>query len=116
MAPQHLASDDHPVLIYSTFPDVEAAKKTASELVAARLAACVNILPQMVSVYRWEGSVSQDDEVVLIAKTRSQNVDAVTSAINASHPYDLPAVVALPVVGGSMAFCQWILSETDSAQ
>ena len=107
--------NDAPVLIYATFPDVETAKAAGGDLVRSRLAACVNVLPEMISVYRWQGEVENDREVVMIAKTRGSLVDKVTAQIVAAHPYDLPAVVAIPVVGGSAAFCDWILQETDPA-
>lgn len=109
------AADDGPVLVYATFPDIDQARATAGRLVEDRLAACVNILPQMVSVYRWDGAVAEDREVVLIAKTRHGLGRAVTDAITDSHPYDLPAVLILPVGGGHAPFCRWILSETAGA-
>ena len=103
-----------PVFIYATFPDIASARKTGRMLVENRLAACVNILDGMVSVYRWEGAIAEDDEVVMIAKTRSDRVAAVTSAITDEHPYDEPAVVALPIVGGSDSFCRWIVEESNA--
>ncbi len=103
---------DGPVLIYSTFPDLGTAKRAAAGLVEHRLAACVNILPEMVSIYRWEGEIEEDTEVVLIAKTRRALVEPATAEISGSHPYDLPAILALPIEGGSVPFCDWIMAES----
>ncbi|PLX37101.1 MAG: divalent-cation tolerance protein CutA [Hyphomicrobiales bacterium] len=107
---------DHPVLVYSTFPDKETALGVGRSLVADRLCACVNILPQMISVYRWEGEVEEGDEVVMLVKTRSTLADAVVAAIVERHPYDVPAVLVLPTEGGNPAFCDWIFDETSSAK
>lgn len=100
------------VAIYATFPDIETAEATGSELVEMRLAACANILPAMRSIYRWNGAIERDDEVVAIVKTRRALVDAVTAAIVARHPYDTPAVVAFPIVAGAEAYLDWVRAET----
>lgn len=102
-------------LIYTTFPDVESAKEIGGHLVAERLAACTNILPGMISVFRWEGEIATEGEVAMIVKTRRDLVDAVTAAVVEKHPYDVPAVVALPVSGGSKPFLDWIGEETSEA-
>ncbi len=99
-------------LVYMTAGSVEEAKAIGASLVERRLAACVNILPGMLSQYRWEGSVQTDEEAVLIAKTRSELVDALTGHVQEVHSYDCPCVVALPIRGGNPAFLQWIADET----
>jgi len=104
--------DDDPTLIYATFPDIGVAETIGASLVRQQLVACVNILPGMISIYRWHGAVEQDSEVSMIAKTRAGQVDAVTAAILAEHPYDTPAIVAVPVSGGSRPFLDWIRRET----
>jgi periplasmic divalent cation tolerance protein len=108
-------SDGDPILVYATFPDLGIAEAIGASLVRQQLAACVNILPGMISIYRWEGAVEQDSEVSMIAKTRAGLVDAVTAAIVAEHPYETPAVVAVPVCGGSAPFLDWIRAETGGA-
>lgn len=102
-------------LVYMTAGSMEEARSVGASLVERRLAACVNILPGMLSQYRWEGSVQTDEEVVLIAKTRGELVDALTGHVREIHSYDCPCVVALPIEGGNPAFLQWIADETAGA-
>lgn len=104
--------NDKAVLVYSTFPRVDVAESVGGVLVDAGLAACVNILPGMVSIYRWEGQRQRDAEVVMIIKTRASLADRIVTETRARHPYDNPALLVLPVEGGSEAFLSWILSET----
>ncbi len=99
-------------LVYMTAGSVEEARAIGTSLVERRLAACVNILPGMLSQYRWEGSVRTDEEAVLIAKTRRGLVEALTGHVREIHSYDCPCVVALPVEGGNPDFLQWIADET----
>ena len=107
MAPQQPT-----VVVYATAPDVATATDIAQALVNARLAACVNILPSMLSVYRWEGKVNTDDEVVMIIKTQRRLSDHVVQEVCARHPYEVPAVMVLPVETGNVDFLDWIASET----
>ncbi|MGX1100046.1 divalent-cation tolerance protein CutA [Amorphus sp. MBR-141] len=102
-------------LVYATFPDIGVAETIGASLVRQNLVACVNILPGMISIYRWEGAIERDAEVSMLAKTRADLVEAVTAAIVAEHPYETPAVVAVPVSGGSGPFLDWIRAETGSA-
>ena len=103
-------------LVYMTAGSVEEARAIGASLVERRLAACVNILPGMLSQYRWEGSVQTDEEAVLIAKTRDDLVDALTGHVREIHSYDCPCVVALPIGGGNPEFLQWIAGETAEAE
>ena len=103
------------VLIYVTFPSLEAAEKLGGELVEQRLAACVNILPGMISIYRWQGKHQRDAEVVMIAKTRESQKEAVIEAVKRRHTYETPAILVLPVEGGSEAYLSWIAAETSTA-
>lgn len=98
--------------VYVTAPDKAAACDIGRALVEARLAACANVLDGMTSVYRWQGRVQEDSEAVLIAKTREELVPALTAKVRALHSYECPCIVALPVVGGSQAFIDWIEAET----
>lgn len=82
-------------------------------LVEERLAACANVIEGMTSVYRWQGAIQEDPEVVLIAKTRRELVDRLTARVRELHSYDVPCVVALPVQGGNAAFLDWIVAETE---
>jgi periplasmic divalent cation tolerance protein len=100
------------VLIYATFPGLAAAERIGGELVKARLAACVNIVPGMRSIYRWQGAVHRDEEVVAIIKSRAALASRVVGWVRVAHPYTNPALVTLPVTGGSADFLGWIVAET----
>lgn len=104
--------NNKPVLVYSTFPSLDAAEAVGRELVERRLAACVNILPGMTSIYRWEGAIARDAEVVMIIKTRASLADPTISAVKALHTYTNPALVVVPVIGGSAAYLRWLGEET----
>jgi periplasmic divalent cation tolerance protein len=88
------------------------ARTIARALVEERLAACCNLLDGMTSVYRWQGEIQEDAEVVVIAKTRAELVERLTARVQALHSYDVPCVVALPVSGGNPAFLDWIAAES----
>ncbi len=99
-------------LVYATFPDADVAERTAGELVALEIAACVNIFPAMCSIYRWQGQLEKSLEVAAFIKTQPALVERVIGALKASHPYANPAVLVLPVAAGSPEFLQWIVDET----
>jgi periplasmic divalent cation tolerance protein len=99
-------------LVYMTAGTKEEAVKIGKELVSERLAACVNVIDKMSSIYWWEGEVQQDEEVVLIAKTRESLVNELVEKVKTRHSYSVPCVVALPIVGGNQAFLDWIADET----
>jgi periplasmic divalent cation tolerance protein len=103
------------VMVYTTFPDAEAAAAVGRALVGARLAACVNILPTMTSIYHWEGRCETAAEAVMLIKTRASLADAVVEAIRARHSYDVPAIVVLDIAGGAAPYLAWIASETATA-
>src|SRR5262249_46024869 len=103
------------VFVYTTFPSVVEAEKAGADLVGARLAACVNILPGMVSIYRWQGAVERAEEAVMIIKTRASLAEAVRASVRATHPYDTPAVVVLPVESVDERYFAWILAATAPA-
>ena len=107
-----MRENDKPVLIYSTFPDAVLAETAGRALVEQSLCACVNILPAMTSIYRWEGAVETASEAVLIIKTRTGLVPDVMAAVSAIHPYELPAFVVLAVEGGLAPYLDWIVSST----
>lgn len=100
------------VLIYATFPTQEVAEAIGADLVERRLAACVNILPGMTSLYVWDGRLTRDSEVVMLIKTRAALAEAVIAEGRKQHPYANPAFVTLPVIGGSADFLGWIAGET----
>lgn len=100
------------VLIYATFPSLAVAERIGGELVGCRLAACVNVIPGMQSIYRWQGTVQRDDEVAAFVKTRLALAARVVGWVRIAHPYTNPALVTLHAIGGSADFLSWIASET----
>ncbi len=107
-----MRENDKPVFIYSTFPTAESAEAAGGALVDQGLAACVNILPGMTSIYRWEGKRQRESEVVMIIKTTAALADRVITETRKMHPYTNPALVVLPLSGGSTDFVDWILEQT----
>jgi periplasmic divalent cation tolerance protein len=103
---------DEPVLVYTTYPSLVEAETAGRALVEAGLAACVNILPGMVSIYRWKGAVERAHEVVMIVKTRATLKQKVAEAVRERHSYETPAVLFLPTSGGDEDYVGWILAET----
>ena len=101
--------------VYMTAGSADQARMIGEYLVAERLAACVNMIPGMTSIYRWEGDIKRDEEVVLIAKTRKDRVEALTDQVMRLHSYDCPCVVVLPLEGGNRAFLEWIGEQVEDA-
>jgi len=99
-------------LIYMTTETREQAERIGHALVGERLAACVNIVDGMRSIYWWDGAVRQSGETILIAKTRKSLVDRLTERVRELHEYDCPCIVSLAIDGGNKAFLDWIEAET----
>lgn len=95
-------------LILCTCPDAEVAATIANALVAENMAACVNILPGVRSVYRWQGQIEAAQEHLLLIKSQSALYPAIEAAIKALHPYDVPEIVAVAIERGSVEYLQWI--------
>ena len=102
--------------VYITTGDVDEARRIAQELVELRLAACANILSRMESVYRWEGKICNENEAVLIAKTKTALLSQLTKKVKSIHSYDCPCIVALPIQSGYSPFLDWIDAETRSPE
>ena len=100
------------VSVHVTAPDVECARRLARAVVEDRLAACVNVLPGMCSVYRWEGDVHEDDEVLLLVKTRRALVPALLARLEELHPYEVPCVLVLPIEDGLASYLRWLDDST----
>jgi len=107
-----MGNAERPVLIYTTFASLEDAKAVGAALVEARLAACVNMFPGMISLYQWEGVREEANEIAMIIKTRESLTEQVLAETKRLHPYEVPALLVLPVEGGSAEYCAWIVSET----
>ena len=103
------------VLVYTTYPSIVEAEAAGRKIVERRLAACVNILPGMVSHYWWQGKVERGEEVVMIVKTRAALADAVAAAVKEMHSYATPAILVLTVEHVDPAYHAWIVQETQGA-
>ena len=97
-------------IIYSTLPNIEIARKIATEVIRHKLAACVNILPHVESIYGWQGAIETSNEVVIICKTTQNNSSALIKMIAAKHPYDTPSIFALNSTETNSKFEEWINS------
>src|SRR5687768_4779475 len=103
---------DEVIVVLTNLPDRAGAVKLAQALVDRRLAACVNVLAECTSVFRWKGVVENAAEVPVLIKTRADRYGEVEAAIRELHPYELPEIVALPVRGGLDEYLQWVAGET----
>ncbi len=99
-------------MVYCTCPDRDTASALARALVAENLAACCNVVEGLTSVYRWEGKVEEDPEVLLIAKTTWERYPALERSIQGNHPYELPEILAVPVTAGLAGYLDWVAEET----
>lgn len=100
--------------VLCTCPDSEVARRLAGGLLEAGLAACVNVLPEIRSIYRWQGETCDDAEVLMIIKTTQTAYPELERWLLANHPYDVPEVLALPVGLGSSSYLKWVEQETRS--
>ena len=106
MSDEVFASDVR--IVISTAPDAEAALRLGRVLVEERLAACVNVVPGVRSIYRWKGAIEEADEVMVVFKTTAAAVPALAERLAALHPYEVPEVLALEPAAGTEAFLTWI--------
>ena len=100
-----------PVVVLSAIGAQSDALKIARALVEERLAACVNVVPGITSIYRWKGVVEQEPELLLVIKTLAERVDALKARLLELHPYELPEVVVIPIGGGHGAYLEWIAQQ-----
>ncbi|MGD8981400.1 MAG: divalent-cation tolerance protein CutA [Desulfobacterales bacterium] len=98
-------------LIYITAGNKDEAVMIGKALISDRLAACVNIIENMYSMYMWDGKLQDDKETILIAKTTKDRVTCLIEKVNALHSYDCPCIVTLPVSDGNPAFLKWVANE-----
>ena len=99
--------------VYMTAGSLEEAKNISQILVEQNLAACVNLIENMISIYKWEGKLEEGQEVVMVAKTRKTLMPKLIETVNRLHSYDCPCILELPIQGGNPDFLKWILGETD---
>jgi periplasmic divalent cation tolerance protein len=103
------------VFVYTTYPSVVEAERAGRVLVERRIAACVNILPGMVSLYWWQGAIERGDEVVMIIKTRASLAEMVRAAVKEMHSYTTPAILVIPLESVDRDYHAWIEAETTGA-
>lgn len=103
---------DNVLIVLTNCPDAEVADRIARTLVEQKLAACVNRMPAVDSVYRWQGAVERAVEVPLLIKSTRERLPEVQEAIRALHPYEVPEILAIPVVAGLPAYLRWVVGET----
>ncbi|KAH7302174.1 hypothetical protein KP509_23G059600 [Ceratopteris richardii] len=100
------------IVVYVTVPNKDAGKELANSIINSRLAACVNQVPGVESTYLWEGKVETDSEVLLIIKTRESLLESLTQHVIQNHKYDVPEVIALPIIGGNPSYIKWLEEST----
>lgn len=106
-----MGTHDTPEPVYvslCTCPNMQTAQELAEALVSEHLAACVNILSGVVSIYRWQTEIETDNEVLLIIKTKESSVDALAARIEALHPYEVPEVISHPITAGNKNYLDWV--------
>jgi periplasmic divalent cation tolerance protein len=103
------------VFVYTTYPSIVEAERAGRALVERRLAACVNILPGMISHFWWQGALERGEEVVMIVKTRASLAEQVGAAVKEMHSYATPAILVLPIESVDRGYLDWLMAETAPA-
>lgn len=109
-----MAGQPDAVVVLVTVPEGAAARQLADELIRGRQVACVNIVPAVDSIFWWRGEMDTARESLLVVKTRASRLEAVVEMVKRRHPYEVPEVIALPVVGGNPDYLEWLASEVES--
>lgn len=102
------------IMVYMTAPDAETARRIGRTLVERRLAACVNILPAVESMYWWDGAVQSEGEAAFVAKTRVELYESLQDCVLGMHPYEVPCIVALNIDRGHAPFLSWVGAQTEA--
>jgi periplasmic divalent cation tolerance protein len=108
-------SDVSAIVVLSTFPDAAKAAEIARVLIDERLAACVNLVPTVRSIYRWQGALQDDAESLAIIKTTADRHAALAARLVELHPYEVPEIIALPVAAGHAPYLAWLAGEVDQS-
>jgi periplasmic divalent cation tolerance protein len=108
------AAPKEAIVVFMTAANREEAARIADKLVESRLAACVQILPEMESVYRWQGRIERQQELLVIAKTTLPKFDQLEKEVRALHSYETPEIVAIPLSSGSEPYLQWLHKSVNS--
>ena len=104
--------DSQPLVVYCTCPDQTTAERIAEAVLIERLAACANIVPGLISIFRWQGQIRRDPELLLILKTREAVYSLLEGRIRELHPYEVPEIVALPIQAGAADYLGWLTDNT----
>lgn len=104
-----------PIVVFMTAASAEEAMRIAEALVDRKLAACVQVLPEMQSIYLWKGEVERAREVLMIAKTTMAQFDGLQSQLRAIHSYETPEIIALPIVAGAEDYLKWLTSSLEGS-
>jgi periplasmic divalent cation tolerance protein len=104
--------ETHVVVAFSTFPSADKAAEVARTLVSEGLAACVNLVGSVRSIYRWQGEVCDDQETLAIVKTTAERFEAMKTRLVELHPYEVAEVIAVPVEAGHVPYLAWVAAET----
>ena len=107
-----MPNEKNPIVVLVTTKDIAEAKKIADKLIKEKLAACVNIVEKVHSVYRWKGKICKESEALCIIKTVKRNFKALEKKIKSMHSYTVPEVIGLPIEIGSEKYLKWVLKET----
>ena len=105
-------TEDRAVFVYTTYPSLVEAERIGKAVLERRLAACVNIVPGMISHYWWQGKIERGEEVVMIIKTRAASAEAVRAAVKEKHSYDAPAILVIPIESVDSTYLAWLTAET----
>lgn len=100
------------IIVFITAKDQEQADKIAEKLVTDKLVACANVVPGIRSIFRWEGKLDRAEEVLLILKSRRRHFSAIVKAVKALHSYDVPEVIAMPIIEGNKDYLDWLTEST----
>ena len=100
------------IVVFITVDTQETARKITDQLLAERKAACINIISGIESHYWWQGKIESTNELLLIVKTRTELLDELTKMVKQNHPYSVPEIIALPIIGGNEDYLDWVQQET----
>ena len=100
------------IVVFITVDTQETARKITDQLLAERKAACINIISGIESNYWWQGKIESTNELLLIVKTRTELLDELTKMVKQNHPYSVPEIIALPIIGGNEDYLDWVQQET----
>ncbi len=102
------------VVIFITTSSKEEAQRIGDELVKTNLVACVNIVSPVQSIFRWKGQFCKEDEILMVLKSVTKNLDSIIARVKSLHSYEVPEIIALPIIGGSEEYLNWVRAETET--